>query len=143
MFEKNLKNSIWIDDNINLNEETLKTLADKYNCSSYSAPFKDANRRANKAIKDYVSNSTRDLINQNFNLSKETLFTLINTFYLKDTWNYDGDELVFSNNKYLFNNITSVPFLEGYYKNGKVYETENAKHFSGAQTRPLACGERV
>ena len=129
MFEKNLKNSIWIDDNINFNEETLKTLADKYNCSSYSAPFKDANRRANKAIKDYVSNSTRDLINQNFKLSKETLFTLINTFYLKDTWNYDGDELLFSKNEYLFNNLTSVPFLEGYYKNGKVYETENAKHF--------------
>lgn len=128
-FQEILTNSIWIDDNIELKEEGLLALANKYHCSSYSAPFYNNNKKANRAIKDYVSKQTKGLINQNFNLDKETLFTLINTYYLKDLWNYDGDDLPFSKTNYLFNNLIEKPFLQGYYKSGKTYETENARHF--------------
>lgn len=128
-YQEILTNSIWVDDNIVLKEEGLSSLANNYNCSSFSAPFKNQNKRANIAIKDYVSKQTKGLIDQNFNLDKETLFALINTYYLKDLWNYDGDELPFTKSNYSFNDLIKKQFLEGYYKTGKTYETINSKHF--------------
>ena len=33
------------------------------------------------------------------------MFTLINTYYLKDVWNNDGDDLFFTKETYRFNDI--------------------------------------
>jgi len=128
-YQEILTNSIWIDDNITLKEEGLLSLANNFNCSSFSAPFQNQNKKANKAIQDYVSKQTKGLIDQNFNLGKETLFALLNTYYIKDLWNYDGDELPFSQTSYSFNDLIEKQFLVGYYKNGKAYETINSRHF--------------
>jgi len=129
LFKEIMANSIWIDDNIQLKDEGLLKLANDYHCSSYSAPFKDSNRKANKAIKDYIKDQTKGLLDKNYNISKETLFTLINTYYLKDVWNYDGDPLLFTSEKYMFNDIVETYLLQGYYKPGKAYQTDKYTSF--------------
>lgn len=129
LFKEILANSIWLDDTIELNDEGLLNLSKKYKCSSYSAPFTTNTKKANKAIRDYVEQQTNGLINKDFKINGETLFTLINTYYLKDTWNFKGDELTFSPEKILFNNLVETSMLMGYYFDGKPYETEIYTHF--------------
>lgn len=129
LFEEIMSNSIWVDDNVTLKEEGLLQLANNYNCSSYSVPFKNRNRQANNAIKDYINKQTNGLIDKYYNISKDTLFTLINTYYLKDVWNYDGDPLQFATDQYMFNDLIETYLLQGYYKPGKAYETEKYTSF--------------
>ena len=81
-------------------------------------PFSTANKTANKAIQDFVCRNTKGLINNNFNFDINTLFVLINTLYLKDTWNSLGKELFFTNEEYEFqnkdNSVKSLKLLNGY-----------------------------
>lgn len=137
MYRQILKNSIWVDNNIKLNEAGLNKLSQNYNCSSYSAPFKNSNRKANKAIRDYVKENTKGLIDQDFNLDEETLFTLINTYYLKDTWRTYGDELFFTNEKYMFNDIIETYLLSGRYLLGKPNESEKFTNFYTQTSRGI------
>ena len=128
-----LTNSIWIDDKISLKEEALEKLASNYNCSSYQAPFSTKPGVANKAMQDYVSENTKGLINREFTFNNETMFVLLNTFYLKEIWNEFGDELKFTKDEYnfLFENGTmkSLKLLKGKYNDGKTYEEESFRHF--------------
>ena len=60
--------------------------------------------KAKKAISAYVEDKTHGLINGNIDLPPETLITLINTFYLKEVWNDEGDKLKFTDKTYDFTN---------------------------------------
>lgn len=128
-----LTNSIWFEETIELKEEGLNSLAEHYNCSSYSAPFKQKNKVANKALSDYVSKNTKGLIDRDFELSVDTLIALVNTLYLKEIWNDEGDDLAFSNNKYAFTNYDGstkdLNLLQGYYNLGNIIEEEKYTHF--------------
>ncbi|MCD8373141.1 MAG: hypothetical protein LUD27_07570 [Clostridia bacterium] len=128
-----ISNSIWIDDSATAKEECIQTLADNFYCYSYSADFVNDNAKANKAVRKFVKTQTRDLIDQNFNLSTETMFTLINTLYLKDIWNEDGDNLSFTSDEYNFTcsdgSVTSLNLLSGYYNSGRAYKTESYSSF--------------
>ena len=128
-FREIMSNSIWVDNDIKLKEEGLLKLANNYNCSSYSAPFSSNNNKANRAVKEYVKKQTKGLINRDYNISKDTLFTLINTYYLKDVWNKDGDDLPFTDTTYMFNDLIETYLLKGYYEAGKPYETEKYTSF--------------
>lgn len=129
MYREIMANSIWIDKYIKLKKEGLMELSRNYHCSSYSVPFYDDNEKANNAIREYVKDNTKGLIDQDFEISKETLFTLINTYYLKDVWNYEGEELQFGSTRYLFNNLIETRLLEGYYELGRPYEADKYTHF--------------
>lgn len=128
-----LTNSIWFEESVKLKEVGLNNLAEYYNCSSFAAPFNRNNKRANKALSDYVSENTKGLINRDFNLSVDTLIALVNTLYLKEIWNSDGDDLFFSNDKYTFtnydSNIKELNLLQGYYNLGRMVEEEKYSHF--------------
>lgn len=129
IYREIMANSIWIDNNIDLKQEGLLQLANNYNCTSNSAPFKDDNRKANQAIREYVKNNTKGLIDQNFQLDIDTLFALINTYYLKDVWNKNGKNLVYTKNYYKFNDLIETKLLCGYYYIGQAYETDMYTHF--------------
>ena len=128
-----LANSIWINDNINLKEEKLDVLANKYNTDSFYVPFTNKNTLANKALSDYVKEKTHGLIDNDFNLSIDTMFALVNTLYLKDIWNRDGNDLLFTKDKYDFKeydgNIVKTKLLSGYYNLGRVVENNVYKTF--------------
>ena len=128
-----LSNSIWLDNSLQAKQDCIEVLADKFNCYSYKTGFYEDNEAANLAIREFVKDKTRGLIDRDFGLSSETLFTIINTLYIKDIWNTFGEDLTFTDSTYSFVNYdtsnTETKLLQGYYNRGKVYESENYRTF--------------
>lgn len=126
-----LANSIWAQKDVELKEQGVKTLSSEYNCDFFSADFTTKN--AQKQINAYIKDKTHGLIDANLELSPETLITIINTFYLKEIWNKDGDPLKFTDDKYDFINADgstkATKLLKGYYSQGQVFEGENYTSF--------------
>ncbi len=126
-----LANSIWVDKSITLKEEGVNDLANNYNCDLFGVNFKTS--EGEKAINAYIEDKTHGIIDGDIELSPETLITLINTFYLKEVWNEDGNELKFTDKTYDFKNsdgsFTSTKLLMGYYSNGNIYEGDGYTSF--------------
>jgi len=126
-----LANSIWVDKNITLKEDGINNLANNFNCDLFSVNFKTS--EGEKAINAYIKEKTHGIIDSDIDLSPETLITLINTFYLKEVWNEDGDELKFTDKAYDFKNadgsVKNTKLLQGYYFNGNIYEGEGYTSF--------------
>lgn len=128
-YKEMLTNSIWVDSEAILKEEGLLSLAQNYHCSSFSVPFSSNNKKANKAISDFVNEKTFGLIKQNFNLSDRTVFTLINTYYVKDTWNIRGKDLSLTEDKYNFNNEKLINLMQSSYEVGNIFDAKTYTHF--------------
>lgn len=128
-----LTNSIWIDNDVTLKDDGLDGLKDDYYCYSYNVDFDKDNQNANKAIKNFIFNNTKGLINPDLNLSIETLFVLMNTIYIKDIWNEEGFDLNYAQADYRFKNSNGVlstkPLLSGNYFTGKAISNENYSSF--------------
>ena len=126
-----LANSIWVDKNTTLKEDGINNLANNFNCDLFSVNFKT--NEGEKAINAYIKEKTHGIIDSDLDLSPETLITLINTFYLKEVWNEDGDELKFTDKAYDFKNadgsVTNTKLLQGYYFNGNIYEGDGYTSF--------------
>ena len=126
-----LANSIWADKSITLKETGIQNLASNYNCDLFSVDFETG--EAEKAINAYIKDKTHGIIDSNIELPPKTLITLINTLYLKEVWNEDGDALKFTEKAYGFRNadgnITNTKLLQGYYFNGNVYEGDGYTSF--------------
>lgn len=124
-----LSNSIWLDNSLTAKNDTLSTLANDYYCYAHEVDFDGNNKNANDAIKNFIRKQTKGLIKRNFALDEETIFTLINTLYLKDIWNMYGDELKQTSKTYTFTNsdssTTDKRLLQGKYITGRAYETES------------------
>lgn len=124
-----LSNSIWLDNSLTAKNDTLSTLANDYYCYAHEVDFDGNNKNANDAIKNFIKKQTNGLIKRDFTLSEETIFTLINTLYLKDIWNMYGDELKQTSKTYAFANsdgsVTDKRLLQGKYITGRAYETES------------------
>lgn len=128
-----MTNSIWVDESTQVNKSCIDALSNDYYCYSYSANFKKDNAAANGAVRRFVKDRTRGLIDKEYGLSDETAFAIINTLYLKDLWNLTGNDLPFTDEEYGFNNadgsVTQTKLLTGYYNGGKVYETDEYSAF--------------
>ena len=129
----NLSNSIWINEGTQVNSSCIDSLSNGYYAYSYSADFLNGNAAANRAVRSFVKDRTKGLIDKDFELSEQTLFALINTLYLKTVWNEEGEDIGFTDKKYTFvqgdGSEKTEKLLQGYYKSGRVYEGENYKTF--------------
>lgn len=134
-----LGNSIWVQKDAHTKQECIDTLAEKYYCYSYSADFSGDNAGANKAIRKFVKEQTHGMIDQDFDLDIFSRFALINTLYLKDIWNTEGDDLSFTGESYDFRqgdgSEKSTKLLQGYYRQGRAYESETFTHFYTSTNR--------
>lgn len=114
-----LTNSVWLDNSISYKDDALKDLSEYYGTNSYHLDFKHDNSAANKAIRSFVKDNTNGLIDRDFGLTDDTVFSLINTLYLKDIWSIGGDDLNYTENKQIFYNnngkIINRKFLESNY----------------------------
>ena len=121
-------NSVWVNEGTQVKDECLDTLAEKYFAYSYAADFETDNENANQAVRYFVKEQTHGLIDTEFRLPPETYFALINTLYLKDTWNLFGDDLARTEDALTFtaaDGTTSLQrFLQGDYSVGAAYETD-------------------
>lgn len=128
-----LSNSVWLNNGVPYNEPCVSNLSQKYFAYSYSADFTNDNQNANKAVRSFVKDSTKGLIDKDFELSPETVFTLINALYLKDIWNTEGDDLRFTDDKYTFTeqdgNTEQLKLLSGYYLSGRAQEYDDYSTF--------------
>lgn len=127
-----LGNSIWVQKGTEVNTSCIDALSKYYYAYSYSADFEKDNKNANLAIRNFVKKQTNGLIDQDFELSDETLFALINTLYLKTVWNTHGNDLPFTDDNYTFKGTDGdkqTKLLQGYYNGGQVYEDENFSTF--------------
>ena len=126
-----LANSIWIDKNTAFKDDGINSLANNFNCDLFSVDFKTS--EGEKAINAYIKEKTHGIIDGDIELSPETLITLINTFYLKEVWNEDGDELKFTEQAYDFKNadgsVKNTKLLQGYYFEGNIYEGKGYTSF--------------
>lgn len=126
-------NSVWVDDGVAVNTPCIESLADDYYAYSYSADFRNDNKNANKAVRAFVKEQTNGLIDQDFDLSDETVFALINALYLKDIWNSRGDDLPFTADVYPFKNADGserrLNLLRGLYISGRKIEQEGYSTF--------------
>ena len=131
-----MSNSLWLDSSVQADGKRTDALAEKYGSYSYSADFTEDNRNANLAIKHFVKEQTNGLIDKNFNFDQYTIFTLINTLYVKDTWNIFGDELKLTSDKYAFKQsdgkTKSVNLMQGDYSTIRAYDGNN---FTSCYTR--------
>lgn len=126
-----LANSIWADNDVSLKGAGVEDLANNYNADLFRVDF--GSNEGERAIAAYIKDKTHGLIDGDVELSPETLITLINTFYLKDIWNMDGDDLSMTQEIYEFENAdgstTETKLLQGYYFNGRAYEGEGYTSF--------------
>ena len=123
--EEHLTNSIWFNPNCSLKDACLSSLANDYYCYPFEVDFSSDNEKANKLVREFVKEHTRNLIDQDFNISEETMVALMNTLYWKNAWG--DDDLLFTSNPFEFKNsdntITSTKFLHGNYVPMDIYET--------------------
>ncbi len=128
-------NSIWIGSNVGYKSDCIQDLSDNYYCYSYSADFSGDNAAANAAVRKFVSDKTHGLIDKSFDISPETLFTIINTLYLKDVWTAFGDEISVTDESYTFDGKTKnakTPLLIGDYLPLRAYHADG---YSACYTR--------
>ena len=128
---QNLSNSIWLADEISFIDDGVNKLSKEYNCDVFRVSY--ITGEAQYLINKYIELKTNGLIKGNVDLSPETYFVLMNTYYLKEVWNVYGKNLSFTSNKYTFKNgdgtSKKINLLEGYYNDGKVYNAEDYSCF--------------
>lgn len=128
-----LSNSIWLNESLSYKQEGVELLKNSFYTDSYKVPFSSRNEQANKAVQDYVCRNTRGLINNTYNFSPLTLFLLINTLYLKDVWNMNGQNLKITTNTYKFNNVNNstidICLLIGNYFPGQAQNEDGFEYF--------------
>lgn len=125
-----LSNSIWFDNNIKMDSDALKDLADTLYCEAHNTSFLDDNDAANDEIREFVNKQTEGLINENFNLDKSTVFALINTLYFKDVWSEETSKLSTAKKDFITENgAVNCEFLYGDYVAGQVQQTDKSYYF--------------
>ena len=117
-----LTNSIWLKDGVQFKNDGVQKLSQEYNCDVFQTQF--GTEKAKNDLKAYIEEKTRGLIDGNLPLEEETLFVLLNTFYLNEAWSDIGKDLNFTKEKYTFTNFDGTTvnknLLMGYYEGGRV-----------------------
>lgn len=126
----NLVNSVWFDDHLVTDPDAVKKFVDETNSEQFIAPFADDNKKANQDITDYVKEKTNGLIDRDFDISADTLVTLINTLYFKENWDIDMEELYTKNGNFLYpEGEEEIEYLIGTYVFGRAQETDSCDYY--------------
>lgn len=127
-----LDNSIWIDNNTQINDNCLKQLANEFYTSSFYLDIKEDNETANKLINEYVKYATNDLLDLNNLLSIDTMVAIMNTLYFKDRWETEKEKLLTVLNESFINidnTISKTDFLRTEYIEGNIKTFDKYSHF--------------
>ena len=84
------------------------------------------------SFKNYIEDKTNGLLAPNFDLSNDTIFNIITTFYLKDNWLFEGEKLNLTDEYNFKNNDSSIKqlkLLENKYQEGRIYHSNNYETF--------------
>lgn len=127
-----LTNSIWLQEGLPFEETCIDALAEKYFCYSYAADFAGRNEEANGALRRFIKEQTKGLIDRDFGLDELTAFALVNTLYLKDVWLQDGGDLALTDPMPFTQadgSVKELPLLRGTYAAGRPHEGDGYTSF--------------
>lgn len=80
-------NSMWLQEELNYNEDTLQSLADSYHAYSYVGDL--SSEEANDALHQWINDNTGNLLSDaadGLKMDQETVMSLVSTLYLKASW---------------------------------------------------------
>lgn len=83
-----LANSLWLNEDVNFNSDTVNRLADSYRASSYRGDM--SSEKMTAALRDWLNNQTGGLLGdavENVALDPETVMSLCSTVYFRAKWN--------------------------------------------------------
>ena len=83
-----LANSLWLDEALSYNEETVSTLANHYYASVFRGQL--GSEATNQALRTWINQQTGDLLTdqvQNLALESQTLLALVSTILYRAKWN--------------------------------------------------------
>ena len=82
-----LANSLWLNEKIKFNNDTLKRVSDVYYASSYSGEM--GSKAFNNALISWIDKNTKNSLtnqSQNIEMTKYTVISLASTLYFKASW---------------------------------------------------------
>lgn len=79
-----IKNSIWLNENVSYNQSTLDKLAKKYRTEVYKMNF--ASENAPKEVSGWISKNTRGLLKYEPEFTPNDVAKFVNTVYFKSEW---------------------------------------------------------
>ena len=85
-----LAGSLWLNQNVKFNQDTMDTLARDFYASSYQGEM--GSEEFNKALQSWLNEQTGGLLEEqtgNIELDKETILALATTVYFKAKWGYE------------------------------------------------------
>ena len=88
-----LANSVWLDEALTYNEDTLNTLADTYYASSYRGEM--GSEELNRALQSWLNDNTGGLLEEyagQIETEPDTLLALASTIYFQASWADEFDE---------------------------------------------------
>lgn len=128
-----LANSVWLQEGAAFEEDCVRRLAETFYGYSYAADFAKDNEHANLAVREFVKENTKGLIDRDFRLDEETLFAIVSALYCKDVWNIYGKDRPLAQGPRYFTSRNGerreVDLIQGDYLSGRVYEGETFTHF--------------
>lgn len=88
-----LASSLWLNENVTYNENTLKTLTENYYASSYQGEMGSA--KFNEALQEWLNQQTGGLLKEqisNIEMTPETIMTIATTIYYQAKWEAEFQE---------------------------------------------------
>lgn len=82
-----LANSLWLNEQMDYNEETVKQLAENYYASTFRAPM--GSKETDQAVAEWINANTNGLLSDaaaGLETDSNTLMMLLSTLYFKGTW---------------------------------------------------------
>lgn len=88
-----LANSIWLNESLTYNDDTLNTLADKYYVASFIGD--PGNTDMSEALQNWTNHNTGGLLEESvkeLNLDPTTVMAIVSTIYYKAMWSFEFNE---------------------------------------------------
>ncbi|MDE7280256.1 MAG: hypothetical protein K2N36_00760, partial [Ruminiclostridium sp.] len=129
-----LANSVWLNEGVNVKQQTVDTLAENYYTSSYSGDV--SSRKMTDALREWLNRQTGGLLSnavKNVELDPETIMALYSTVYFCAKWDREFSESENDNKTFhTLNGDVQTEFMNGTYTVGSYYGGEyfNAIHLN-------------
>lgn len=122
-----LANSLWLNEQVNFNQDTVDKLANNYYASAFRAKMGD--KATDEAIHEWINANTNGLLSDAANgleTKADTLMMLLSTLYFKGTWADQFEEAFTTEDVFTAANGAEqkIDFMHSA-KNGNYYRGEN------------------
>ncbi|MCQ2772303.1 MAG: hypothetical protein MJ238_03395 [Bacilli bacterium] len=102
VYKSHISNSVWIDSSVDFKDEALNVLSNDFYAYSFKEDFQKNPSKADRDINSFIKKETNGLLDMHLDINSLTRFVLLNCFYLKDLWKYDGSDIALDEENHVF-----------------------------------------